>query len=120
MTLDLEGEPLALIFDGRSLWVALGDLGQVIQVDPQSASIGKRVDVGADPSVPAFDGESLWAAAPKAEKVFRIRLSDASVIQTISVEGVLIALHSLSCGDGCLDIWTADELADAVSRIRIP
>ena len=120
MTLDLEGEPLALIFDGRSLWVALGDLGQVIQVDPQSASIGDRVDVGADPSALLFDGESLWAAAPKAGKVFRIRLSDASVIQTISVQGAPIALQSFSCGDGCWDIWTADESADAISRIRIP
>lgn len=120
MTLDLDGEPMALVFDGRSLWVALGDLGQVIQVDPQSASIGKRVNVGADPSALHFDGESLWAAAPKSEKVFRIRLSDASVIQTISVEGAPIALQSVSCGDGCWDIWTADESADAVSRIRIP
>lgn len=119
MTLDLEGEPLALIFDGRSLWIALGGLGQVIQVDPQSASIGTRVIVGADPSALVYDGESLWAAAPKAEKVFRIRLSDGKVIQTISVEGAPIALQSLSCGAGCLDIWTADESADAVSRVRI-
>lgn len=119
-TLDLEGAPLALIFDGRWLWVALGDLGQVIQVDPQSASIMTRVDVGADPSALLFDGESLWAAAPKAERVIRVRVSDASVIQTISVEGAPIALQSLSCGDGCWDIWTADESADAVSRIRIP
>ena len=119
-TLDLEGEPLALIFDGRSLWVALGDLGQIIQVDPQSASIGQRVNVDADPAALLFDGESLWAAAPRAEQVFRIRLSDARVIRTISVQGAPIALQSLSCGDGCWDIWTADESADAVSRIRIP
>jgi DNA-binding beta-propeller fold protein YncE len=118
-TLDLAGEPLALIFDGHSLWVALGDLGQVIQVDPQSASIGKRVDVGADPSALVFDGESLWAAAPKAEKVFRIRVADATVTKTISVKGGPIALQSLSCGDGCWDIWAADESANAVSRIRI-
>ena len=119
-TIDLEGEPLALIFDGRSLWVALGGLGQVIQVDPESGVVGEVIDTRADPSALVFDGESLWAAAPKAEKVFRIRLSDASVIQTISVEGAPIALQSLSCGDGCWDIWTADESADAVSRIRIP
>jgi DNA-binding beta-propeller fold protein YncE len=118
-TLDLAGEPLALIFDGRALWVALGDLGQVIQVDPQSGSIGKRVDVGADPSALVFDGESLWVAAPKAEKVFRIRVADAAITKTVSVKGGPIALQSLSCGDGCWDIWTADESANAVSRIRI-
>jgi serine/threonine-protein kinase len=119
MTLDLDGEPLAVVFDGRWLWVALADLGQVVQVDPRSASVGERIDVGADPSALVFDGESLWAAAPRAEKVFRIRLSDGRVIQTISVEGAPMALQSLSCGDGCWDIWTADESADAVSRIRI-
>jgi len=35
------------------------------------------------------------------------------------VAGTPIALQSLSCGKGCLDIWTADESADTVSRIRI-
>jgi len=119
-TIDLEGEPLALIFDGRSLWVALSALGQVIQVDPKTGVVGEVVDTGGDPSALVYDGESLWAAAPKAERVFRIRLSDASVIQTISVEGAPIAIQSVSCGDGCWDIWTADESADAVSRIRIP
>jgi len=118
-TLDLAGEPLAVVFDGRSLWVALGDLGQVIEVDPRTGAIGERAETGADPSALVCDGESLWAAAPKAGKVFRIRLADARVIKTISVEGAPIALQSLSCGEGCWDIWAADESADAVRRIRI-
>jgi serine/threonine-protein kinase len=119
VTVDLEGEPLALSFDGRWLWVALGDLGQVVQVDPQAASVGMRVDVGADPAALIFDGESLWAAAPRAEKVFRIRPSDGRVTHTVSVAGAPIALQFVACGEGCRDIWTADESADAVSRIRI-
>jgi hypothetical protein len=87
--------------------------------DRSEDGCGRRCHyTGAHPSALVYDGESLWAAALKAEKVFRIRLSDASVIQTISVEGAPIALQSLSCGDGCWDIWTADESADAVSRIR--
>jgi hypothetical protein len=113
------GEPLALIFDGRSLWVALGDLGQVIQVDPKTGVVGEQVETRADPSALVFDGESLWAAAPKAGKVLRISPTGAKVTQTITVAGTPIALQSLSCGDGCLDIWTADESADTVSRIRI-
>jgi serine/threonine-protein kinase len=118
-SLPLEGEPLGLTFDGRSLWVAIGDLGRVIEVDPQTLEIGRQVETGADPSALAFDGESLWAAAPRAGKVFRIRLSDATVTKSISVEGAPIALQSLACGDGCSEIWTADEAADSVSRIRI-
>jgi hypothetical protein len=118
-TIDLMGEPLALIFDGRSLWVALGDLGQVIQVDPKTGVVGEQVETRADPSALVFDGESLWAAAPKAGKVLRISPTGAKVTQTITVAGTPIALQSLSCGDGCLDIWTADESADTVSRIRI-
>lgn len=118
-TIDLKGEPLALIFDGRSLWVALGDLGQIVQVDPNTGVVGKQVDTGADPSALIFDGESLWAAAPKAGKVFRISPTEAQVTKSITVKGAPIALQSLSCGDGCWDIWTADESADTVSRIRI-
>lgn len=117
--IDLKGQPLALIFDGRSLWVALGDLGQVIQVDPETGVVGEVIDTRADPSALVFDGESLWAAAPKAGKVLRISPTGAKVTQTIAVSGTPIALQSLSCGKGCLDIWTADESADTVSRIRI-
>jgi len=118
-TIDLRGEPLALIYDGGSLWVALGNLGQVIQVDPQTGVVGEQVDTGADPSALVFAGESLWAAAPKAGRVFRISPTEGQVTNTITVEGAPIALQSLSCGDGCWDIWTADESADTVSRIRI-
>ena len=118
-SLALEGEPLGLTFDGRSLWLAMGDLGRVVEVVPQTLEIGRQVETGADPSALAFDGESLWAAAPRAGKVFRIRLSDATVTKSISVEGAPLALQSLSCGDGCWEIWTADESADSVSRIRI-
>jgi DNA-binding beta-propeller fold protein YncE len=118
-TIDLEGEPLAIVFDGRLLWVAIGDLGQVLQIDPQTGLVGQAVDTRADPSALVFDGESLWAAAPKAGKVYRINPTEAQVTQTITVEGAPIALQSLSCGDGCWDIWTADESADTVSRIRI-
>ena len=115
----LAGEPLALIFDGRWLWVALGDVGQVIQIDPKTGAVGAQVDTRADPSALAFDGESLWAAAPKAGKVFRISPTGAQVTQTISVAGTPIALQTLACGTGCWDLWTADESGDAVSRIRI-
>ncbi len=118
-TIDLEGEPLALIFDGRSLWVALSALGQVIQIDPKTGVVGEVVNTGADPSALVFDGEFLWAAAPKAGKVLRISPTGAKVTQTITVAGTPIALQSLSCGEGCLDIWTADESADTVSRMRI-
>lgn len=118
-TIELKGEPLAVVFDGRVLWVALGDLGQVIQVDPQTGVVGAVVDTRADPSALVFDGESLWAAAPKAGKVFRISPTGAKVTKTITVAGAPIALQSLSCGNGCWDIWTADESADTVSRIRI-
>lgn len=115
----LAGEPLALIFDGRWLWVALADLGQVIQIDPKTGAVGAQVDTRADPSALAFDGESLWAAAPKAGKVFRISPTGAQVTQTITVAGTPIALQTLPCGNGCWDLWTADESADSVSRIRI-
>lgn len=118
-TVALAGEPLALIFDGRWLWVALGDLGQVVQIDPKTGTVGAQVDTRSDPSALAFDGESLWAAAPKAGKVFRISPTEAQVTQTITVAGTPIALQTLPCGNGCWDVWTADESGDAVSRIRI-
>ncbi len=117
--IDLKGEPLALAYDGHSLWVALGDLGQVAQIDPRAGTLGLTVDTGGDPSSLAFDGTSLWVAAPKAGKVFRISPAEGKVSQTIAVAGGPSALLSVSCGDGCWDLWTANESAGSVSRIRI-
>ena len=118
-SLPLEGEPMALAFDGKSLWVALGNLGQVVMIDPENPTDLRRVDLAAPPVALAFDGEQIWAAVPEAEKVFRIDPSAARVVSEVSVAGYPVALQVASCGDGCRDLWTANQSTDSVSRISI-
>jgi DNA-binding beta-propeller fold protein YncE len=97
----------------------LGDLGQVIQVDPQNQTIGRRVDVGSPPVALWFDGERVWAAAPDGGKVFAIDPARGEVVETIEIDGYPVALASTTCGDACRDVWTANQSGDSVSRISL-
>jgi serine/threonine protein kinase len=117
-SIPLDAEPIAIAFDGQSLWVALAS-GQVAQIDPGTQSVIRQMDVGAPLAALLFDGAQLWAASPEAGKVFRIDPIEAVVAQTIRVAGYPVALQSASCGDGCRDLWTANQSGDSVSRIPI-
>jgi glutamine cyclotransferase len=115
----LDGEPTAIAFDGSSLWVALSDLGQLEQRDPSDPTSVQRVDLKTPPLAMVFDGANLWAAAPEAGKVFRIDPKTRQVTDTISVAGYPVALEAAACGQGCLDVWTANQSSDSVSRIPV-
>jgi DNA-binding beta-propeller fold protein YncE len=118
-TIALDGAPISLALDGSTLWIGLGDTGQVIQLDGQDAAVLQRIDLGSPPVALWFDGDWLWAAAPEAGEVYRIDPSSAKVVDTIAIDGYPVALLTAACGTDCLDLWTANQSGDSVSRLSI-
>ena len=117
--ISLDGEPSAIVFDGTSIWVALRDPGQLARINPSDPSDLRRLDLGSAPVALSFDGTDLWAAAPEGGKVFRIDPAALRVADSVAVSGFPVALETVACGEGCLDVWTANQSADTVTRISI-
>jgi hypothetical protein len=115
----LDGEPSAIAYDGTSIWVALRDPGQLVRIDPSDPADVRRLDLASAPVALTFDGTDIWVAAPEASKVFRIDPIALRVTDSVPVEGFPVALEATACGEGCLDVWTANQSADSVTRISI-
>jgi hypothetical protein len=115
----LDGEPTAIIFDGTSIWVAIRDPGRLMRILASDPSNIQRLDLGSAAVALSYDGSLLWAAAPEAGKIFRIDPVAFRVKDSVEVAGFPVALEAVSCGDGCVDVWTANQSADSVTRIAI-
>lgn len=115
----LDGEPSAITFDGTNLWVALRDTGQLARINPSNPSDLQRLDLGSAPADLAFDGTDIWVAAPEAGKVLRIDPVAVRVRESLAVSGFPVAVEAAACGEGCLDLWTANQSSDTVTRIPI-
>jgi len=115
----LNAEPTAVTFDGTSIWVAVRDPGQLVRIDPSATADVQRLDLDAAPVALAFDGADLWVAAPEANMVYRIDPQALRVTDSVAVSGFPVALETTACGEGCLDVWTANRSADSVTRIAL-
>jgi predicted Ser/Thr protein kinase len=118
-TIPLDGQAHAVAFDGRHLWAALGDSHEVLEIDPAGGDVLARVEVGERPSALIFDGTSLWSADLGSKAVSRIDVTTAERMTTVSLQGGPYALAWVPCGEGCGDLWTANEADDTLSRVRI-
>jgi DNA-binding beta-propeller fold protein YncE len=115
----LDGEPSAITFDGTNIWVTLRDTAQLVRVNPSDPSDLQRLDLGSAPADLIYDGTDLWVAVPEAGKVLRIDPVGLRVKESVAVSGFPVAVEAAACGQGCLDLWTANQSADTVSRISI-
>jgi DNA-binding beta-propeller fold protein YncE len=118
-TIPLDGQAYAVAYDGRHIWAALGDGNQVVEIDPSNGSIVARVQVGDRPSSLVFDGIWLWSADLGSKSASRIDVTTAERTSSIGLEGAPYALAWAPCGEGCGDLWTANEAEDTLSRVRI-
>ena len=119
-TFAVDGNPAALAFDGEFLWVALSDRGEVLKVNRSDGATLERLTAGANPVALLLEGDTLWVADAAGDSAIGIDLNDLSARQSISIEGGPWALAWVACGVDCGDLWTANEAADTVSRIRNP
>lgn len=118
-TVPLQGGPTSLAYDGVHLWVALADANQVVALDPSTGSQQLSVNVDGRPVALLYDGTILWVAAQKGNDVVGIDPKTGDVQSTIGVTGGPYALTSVSCGQGCVDLWVVGEAGDTVSRVRV-
>ena len=110
--IDVGGEPTALAFDGRSLWVANGDQRTVAQVDPGSNRVLQRLPVGnASRGVAAGFG-ALWVTSAVDSAVRRIDLGSSGSSRRIALSARPTAI---AAGAGA--IWVASDEEGTVSRL---
>ncbi|MBK9051032.1 MAG: protein kinase [Chloroflexi bacterium] len=117
-TVTLAGEPQGMAVADGQLWVALADRNEVVQIDPATGQVTAQVAVGVRPVALLFAGDVLWVANEGDGTVMGVDAAAHSVIGTIEVGQAPLALAWVSCGDGCGDLWVANEGSDSVSRIR--
>ncbi|HSB90298.1 MAG TPA: protein kinase [Anaerolineales bacterium] len=115
----LDGEPTAIVFDGTSIWVAIKDPGRLMRIRASDPSNVQRLDLGSAAVALSYDGSEVWVAAPEAGKIYRVDPVAFRVKASVEVAGFPVALQAVSCGEGCVDIWTANNSADSVTRIAI-
>jgi DNA-binding beta-propeller fold protein YncE len=104
--------PIALAFDGRSLWVASEDNGSLIQIDPLSGAQLNTYPLGGNPRALAYDGAFLWAALTNTDEVVKVDPASGAVAARVAVGDEPVALLY----DGA-SLWTADQAGDTVTRV---
>jgi hypothetical protein len=99
------GPPSAFLSTPDDLWIAFGNIGQVMRLAPSGTYLGlTRVPTG--PLSLAWSGSELWAASADAGTVTRIS-GDGAIIATHDVGGRLTGIaHDGERG------WVVDEDKD--------
>ena len=77
--------PIALAFDGSSLWVANYVGNSVMKINPATGVVGTAITVGAYPTALAFDGSSIWVANYSGNSVQKINPTTGAVGAPITV-----------------------------------
>lgn len=118
-TLPLPGQPLALAYADGFLWVALAT-DEVIKVDPAGGEVRARLATGRKPAALLFAGDRLWVANEGSNTVVAIDVARDRVGRPITVGSAPTALAWSPCGQGCGDLWVANEADSTVNRVRRP
>ena len=118
-TLALPERPLALAYADGFLWVALAS-DEVIKIDPAGGEIRARLATGREPVALLFAGNRLWVANEGSNTVVAIDVTRDRVGRPITVGNAPVALAWSPCGQGCGDLWVANEADSTVNRVRRP
>jgi YVTN family beta-propeller protein len=104
--------PEAILFDGRSLWVANQFGNTVSRIDPASGEVLATVRVGNRPIALAFDGTLVWTANLLDNTVTGVRATDGEIMRVVTVPA---GPGGLAVEGGSL--WVACRDAGAVARV---
>jgi YVTN family beta-propeller protein len=94
-----------------SVWALAGSNGTLAEIDKQTGTASRRIDVGTGPAAIAVGEHALWVACRDENVVLRADLQSGKVVWRVRVDGRPTALV---IGAGA--IWAATS-NDAVSRI---
>jgi len=107
--------PVAVAFDGSSIWVANESNGGPGTVTKLRASDGGSLgtfNVGISPRGIAFDGAAVWVVNRIDDTITKLRPSDGSNLGTFATGKVPIG----AAFDGA-NIWVANALDDTASKL---
>ena len=118
-TLALPERPLALAYADGFLWVALAS-NEVIKVDLSGGEISARLATGRKPAALLFAGDRLWVANEDSNTVVAVDVDRERMGRPIAVGNAPTALAWSPCGEGCSDLWVANEADSTVIRVHRP
>ena len=112
--------PDGIVFDGTNIWVTDEADAKIKQLD-SAGTILHAVSVGADPRFPATDGTNIWVPNLGSDSVSVVRASTASVIATltgnglhqpfaVAFDGQRMLVTDTSGGDGAVSLFQATSL----------
>jgi YVTN family beta-propeller protein len=104
--------PVALVYDGRSLWVASEDDATLLRVDTVSGAVLNTYPLGGSPRALAFDGSFVWAALVDTNEIVKVDPASGQVAARVAVGERPAALLY----DGAT-LWSANQGANTVSRV---
>ena len=106
-------EPIAVGFDGTSIWVANLGSGTVSKINPTTNTVTATVTVGVSPVGVAFDGTSIWVANRESGTVSKINTTTNTLTATVTVgvDPVGVAFDGTS-------IWVTNAGSGTVSKIN--
>lgn len=105
------GFPIALAFDGQSIWIAAGG-GGTLKVQESNAQTIQTLP-SPDATGIAFDGNNIWVADGSGVVIQR-RSTDGSIVRTITLGGQPFAIAF----DGA-NVWVTNIGNNTVTKIRV-
>jgi serine/threonine-protein kinase len=104
--------PVALAYDGTSLWTVIKDGKSLVQIDPASGQIEESFALDGKPLALASDGASVWIALGDLGQVVQFDPQSPASLRRIDLGAVPVALWF----DG-EQLWAAAPEAGKVFRI---
>jgi peptide/nickel transport system substrate-binding protein len=100
----LGGAPAAMAADAGSIWLAVPDVGAVVQIDRSTRQKVDTIHVGGSPSALAVGGGSVWAASVPGDTIDRIDPATEQVTQRFPLGDGRVAALAFGLGR----LWVAD------------
>jgi DNA-binding beta-propeller fold protein YncE len=105
--------PLALAFDGSSLWIANKEGKSLVRMDPATAQVAPPIGLAGEPLALIFDGRWLWVALGDVGQVIQIDPKTGAVGERVDTRADPSALTF----DG-ESLWAAAPKAGKIFRIN--
>jgi glutamine cyclotransferase len=82
------GSVSGISFDGRSLWLTIENDGLLLQTDPETGEIARKVTLTSTRTGGSvFDGEYLWQVFWEARKIVQLELPEGKIVGELPAPG---------------------------------
>ena len=106
------GRPVSLATTPGAVWVADGDRGLLVRIEPAEVRTVDTVPIGPGTTAVGAGAGAVWVVASNARTVSRVNLDTNSVVRRIAVGN---GARAVAVGAG--NVWVANGLDGTVSQI---